>query len=152
VILVRNARLGDAPAMSAVLIASITELCIADHRNDPDVLAGWLANKTPEGVAMWFGNPESTLVVAEHWGEIAAVGGFNRAREITLNYVSPSHRFAGVSTALLEGLELGLGAGEARLNSTETARRFYERRGWKVVGDTAKHRGIDGHPMRKVLG
>ena len=151
-ILVRNARLDDAPAMSAVLIASITQLCVADHRSDPAVLAAWLANKTPESVAKWFDNPESTLVVAEHDREIAAVGGFNRAREITLNYVSPSHRFMGVSSALLEALELGLGAGEARLSSTETARRFYEHRGWKAAGDTATHRGVSGHPMRKMIG
>ena len=151
-ILVRNARLADVPAMSAVLIASITELCIADHHNDPKTLAGWLANKTPEGVASWFDNPEATIVVAERNGEIAAVGGSNASREITLNYVSPTQRFAGVSTALLEAMELGLGPGDATLNSTETARRFYRSRGWTVVGDPQKHRGIDGYPMRKSLG
>ena len=150
-ILVRNARRTDAPAMSAVLIASITQLCAADHRNDPAVLAQWLANKTPESVAAWFDNSQSTLVVAEHGGEVAAVGGFNTAREITLNYVAPTHRFMGVSTALLEALELGLGAGEAHLTSTETAQRFYKGRGWKVVGDTLKHRGVSGYPMRKLL-
>jgi hypothetical protein len=91
-------------------------------------------------------------VVAEHNREIAAVGAFNASREILLNYVSPHHRFAGVSTALLEAMELGLVPGEATLNSTETARKFYKSRGWKLVGDAAKHRGRDGYPMRKVLG
>ena len=129
-ILVRKARLADVPAMSAVLIASITELCTSDHRNDPKVLAGWLANKTPEGVAKWFDSKDNTLVVAEHDREIAAVGGYNTAREITLNYVAPNHRFAGVSTALLDAMELSLGAGDATLNSTETAQKFYTRRGW----------------------
>jgi GNAT superfamily N-acetyltransferase len=151
VILVRNARLADAPAMSAVLISSITELCVADHHNDPAVLASWLANKSPEGVAKWFETPGTTLVVAEHKGEIAAVGAFNAAREITLNYVSPNHRFAGVSTALLEALELGLGPGEARLDATETARRFYRSRGWKAAGDPARHGGISCQSMRKLI-
>jgi hypothetical protein len=149
-IVVRNARISDAPAMSAVLIASITELCVADHRDDPATLASWLANKTPEGVAKWFGNADTTLVVAEHKGEIAAVGGFNAARQITLNYVSPSHRFVGVSSALLEAMELGLGPGEATLNSTETARKFYKRRGWEE-GPVYTGRFIDGYPMRKML-
>jgi hypothetical protein len=27
---------------------SIAELCVLDHRNDPAILARWLANKTPE--------------------------------------------------------------------------------------------------------
>ncbi|MEO7221390.1 MAG: GNAT family N-acetyltransferase [Devosia sp.] len=138
--------------MSVVLIASITELCAADHRNDPQALAGWLANKTPESVAKWFANTDSTLVVAERGGEIAAVGGFSAAREITLNYVSPRHRFAGVSKALLEGMELGLGPGEATLNSTETALRFYKRRGWTLVGEPSPGRGTAGYPMRKLLG
>jgi N-acetylglutamate synthase-like GNAT family acetyltransferase len=151
VILVRNARLADAPAMSAVLVSSITELCGADHHNDPQALANWLANKTPESVASWFGNAANTFVVAEHKGEIAAVGAFNVSREITLNYVAPAHRYAGVSTALLEAMELGLGTGEATLNSTETARQFYRSRGWKVADDPALHGGISCQRMRKLL-
>lgn len=147
-ILIRNARRADAPAMSAVLIASITELCAADHDNDPDRLAEWLANKTPSGVAAWFDNPDNTLVVAERGGQIAAVGGFSASREITLNYIAPAHRFAGVSTALLEAMELELGPGEARLNSTATARHFYLGRGWTEAGP----RDIAGYPMRKLLG
>lgn len=151
-ILVRDARRADAPAMSAVLIASITQLCAADHGNDPAVLSQWLANKTPDSVAKWFDNRDSTLVVAEHDREIAAVGGYNTAREITLNYVAPTHRFMGVSTALLEALELGLGAGQATLSSTETARRFYGKRGWEAAGAPTSHRGVSGYPMWKVLG
>lgn len=139
--------------MSAVLIASITELCEADHRNDPQLLAGWRENKSPERVAQWFESPASTLLVAERNGEIAAVGGyFASDRVVSLNYVAPAHRFAGVSTALLAAIEAGLGSGEASLESTQTARRFYESRGWHVVGGLAKHRGIDGYPMRKLLG
>ena len=150
-ILVRNARREDATAMSAVLIASITQLCAADHRNDPAVLAQWLANKTPESVAAWFDNRDGTLVVAVHDSEIAAVGGFNSGREITLNYVAPAHRYMGVSTALLEALELGLGAGEATLSSTETARRFYRKRGWVETSGRENFAGMSAFPMRKTL-
>jgi hypothetical protein len=153
VIAVRRAVPADAPAMSAVLIASITELCVADHHNDPELLAGWLANKTPEGVAAWFGNPDSVLLVAEGEGEIAAVGGYFAAgRRISLNYVSPHHRFIGVSKAMLAALEAGLGPGEAQLDSTATARRFYEACAWEVAGEPTTHRGIAGWPMRKVIG
>ena len=150
-IVVRPARLTDAPAMSAVLIASITDLCVADHRGDAHVLAAWLANKTPASVAEWFGNREVTLIVAEQSREIAGVGGYSRQREILLNYVSPAYRFAGVSAALLEAMELRLGPGEARLQATETARRFYERRGWDSTGKSRELRGADGYPMKKTL-
>ena len=134
-----------------MLIASITELCAADHKNDPTALASWLANKTLEGVGVWFANPANTILVAERDGEIAACGAFNTGRKIILNYVSPQHRFAGVSKALLEAMEAALGAGEARLDSTLTARRFYLAAGWEEAGPPEPYRFVPGYPMRKVL-
>ena len=151
-ITVRRAVQADAPAMSAVLIASITELCVADHNNDPAALASWLANKSPEGVGVWFANPANTMLVAEHDGALAACGAFNTSRKIILNYVSPRHRFAGVSKAMLQAMEAGLGAGEAWLDSTKTARAFYRAAGWVEEGPPEPYRHVEGHPMRKLLG
>lgn len=151
-ITVRRATLADAPAMSAVLIASITELCVADHHNNPEALASWLANKSPEGVAQWFANPANTLLVAERNGEIAACGAFNTGRKIILNYISPRHRFAGVSKALLQAMESALGPGVGTLDSTKTARRFYLAAGWQEDGPPEPYRYVEGHPMRKLLG
>lgn len=59
-ITVRPAGPADATAMSAVLIASIRDLCTADHRNDPEILAGWLRNKTPEMVRKMLDNPNAS--------------------------------------------------------------------------------------------
>ena len=137
--------------MSAVLIASITELCAADHRHDPEALASWLANKTPEGVLAWFANPANTLLVAEREGGLAAVGGYNAERQIILNYVSPQHRFAGVSKAILAAMERDLGAGEASLDATLTARPLYLAAGWEEAGPPRPYRFVAGYPMRKVL-
>ena len=148
---IRPARLDDAPAMSAVLIASITELCAADHKNDPEALASWLANKTPEGVALWFANPANTMLVAERNGGLAAVGGFNAERHIILNYVSPQHRFAGVSKAMLAAMERDLGPGEASLDATLTARPFCLSAGWEEAGPPRPCRFVAGYPMRKLL-
>jgi len=97
VISVRPAVVADADAISDLLIASITALCVEDHGNRPDAVVPWLANKTPEGVRKWFADPESRLFVSEHDGAMAAVGGCNTGREITLNYVSPEHRFVGAA-------------------------------------------------------
>ena len=44
---VRAARLEDAEAAAHLLRRSIAELCQADHQDDPERLAGWLANKRP---------------------------------------------------------------------------------------------------------
>ena len=151
-ITIRPATLDDVPQMSAVLIASITELCVADHKNNPEALASWLANKTPESVVQWFANPGGRLLVAERDGEIAAVGAYGTDRMIRLNYVSPRHRFAGVSRAMLGAIESALGPGEARLESSLTARQFYLDAGWQESGPPEPHRFVPGYPMRKLLG
>jgi len=138
--------------MSAVLIASITELCVADHGNRPEALAQWIANKSPPGIRAWFANPANRLFVAEHGGQIAAAGAFNLGREIILNYVAPAHRFAGVSSAMLQAIETALGPGHATLSSTATARQFYRDRGWLDAGEPEEWAGVmTAYPMRKRL-
>ena len=148
---VRPAVLADAEAMSDLLIASITALCVEDHQNRAEAVVPWLANKTPEGVALWFANSDNTMLVAEREGQIAAAGAFNISREIILNYVAPAHRFKGVSSALLSAIEAALGPGPATLSSTATARRFYSRRGWLETGDSEAWAGMTAYPMRKML-
>jgi len=152
VIAVRPAIVADAAAISDLLIASITALCVADHGNRPEAVVPWLSNKTPNGIRAWFANRDNRLFVAEHDGALAAAGACNLHREIILNYVSPEHRFVGASTALLAALEQALGPGEARLTSTTTAHRFYRSRGWQDAGAIERHAGMVAYPMRKMLG
>ena len=106
--------------MSRVLIASITELCAADHGNGAERLASWTANKTPDGVKAMFAEPGLSLLVGELDGQVAAVGAMIPASgEIALNYVDPGARFRGVSKALLSAMEQqherGLGTWQAEL-------------------------------------
>ena len=149
---VRAATRDDAAAMSDVLIASITVLCVEDHQNRAETISRWLANKTPQGVLDWFDNPDNRIFVAEHDGALAAAGAFNTRRQIILNYVSPQHRFTGVSKALLLAMEEALGPGEATLSSTATARRFYRARGWSEIGEAEHWAGMLAYPMRKHIG
>lgn len=135
-ILVRPAQPEDVPAMSHVLIASITELCGADHGNDPHKIAAWTANKTPDGVATMLARDGLTLFVAEMDGSVAAVGATTDRGEIALNYVVPAARFRGLSKALLAALEADLvdrGYAEGRLEATRTALRFYLSQGWTAA-------------------
>lgn len=153
-ITVRPAVPADAAAMSAVLTASIRDLCAADHRNDPEIFSGWLRNKTPEMVLKMLGRPGAQFFVAERAGEIAAVGCLNGPDEIGLNYVAPSHRFHGVSKALLAALEDRIrasGASLAKLASTGTAHRFYLANSWQDAGPAEADRGMVCHPMEKRL-
>jgi GNAT superfamily N-acetyltransferase len=152
---IRDAVLADAPAACEVLRQSITELCVADHRNDPAILERWLANKTPEIVASWIAQPASSMLVAVEGGIILAVGAVTDAGEITLNYVSPDARFRGVSRAMLGALEARAaerGNTRCTLISTETARHFYRAARYVEDGPPQHKFGTTGgHPMSKRL-
>ena len=150
--IIRPARNEDAEDACLVLRRSIIELCVADQGNDAKILAGWLANKTPEHVRTWIGNPDNVVVVAEEDGAILGVGAVARSGEITLNYVSPDARFRGVSKAMLARLEVqasAFGQTLCVLTSTSTARRLYEAAGYRADA-TVKRTGI-GTRMRKDL-
>ena len=137
---IRDAVAEDAPAACHVLRRSISELCIADHKNDPTILTRWLSNKTPEIVTSWIADPKASVLVAAERGAILAVGSVTDGGEITLNYVSPDARFRGVSRALLNALEArAIQRNNLRctLTSTETARRFYHANGYIEDGAVA---------------
>jgi GNAT superfamily N-acetyltransferase len=152
---IRDATLGDADAACHVLRESISQLCVADHRNDPAILKGWLANKTPEIVADWAVQKGNSLLLAVEGNAVLAVGSVTDAGEITLNYVSPLARFRGVSRALLKALETrAMERGNTRciLTSSETAHRFYQSAGYVDDGaPTGKFGTRSGYPMTKRL-
>ncbi len=152
---VRLAEPADAGAMSKVLVASISELCAADHGGRPEAIANWTRNKTPESVRGWLENAANRLFVAEEDGVILGVGGWNAAGEIILNYVSPDARFRGVSRAILAALEDAMrksGVTDARLDSTATARRFYRDAGWQEgQGGSSCSHSVPCYPMTKRL-
>lgn len=150
----RRATSADVPAMSAVLMASIIELCAADHHGDPRALAAWTRNKGHDGVASMLTNSDVQVYVAERDGAVLAVGAITIDGTISLNYVAPTARFGGVSTAMLahlEGALIAIGHREGVLESTMTARGFYESRGWHADGPQATGRVVNGYPMRKAL-
>jgi GNAT superfamily N-acetyltransferase len=151
---IRDAVPEDAPAACEVMRRSIAELCSADHHNDPAILGRWLNNKTPEIFRSWI-RPSNALLVATEDSHILAVGCVNETGEIILNYVSPDARFRGVSSALLEALELramARGHQKCTLKSTETARRFYLARGYSEGGSAdGKFGTTSGYPMLKSL-
>lgn len=74
--------------------------------------------------------------------------------EILLNYVSPDARLCGVSSKLLSALEDGLfeaGHTKLKLDSTQTAHRFYRSRGWRDAGSPFLDGGMQSYPMHKTL-
>jgi len=149
-LLVRPAREADLPEMSRVLIASITQLCAADHGDDANAIAAWTANKTPEMLGRMLVRHGDGMVVAERDGAVVAVG-LSHADTIGLNYVDPAHRFTGASKALLAHMEAAIrarGHAVGRLASTSTARAFYRACGWV---ESAPGMPGNGFPMEKRL-
>ncbi|MGC2776370.1 MAG: GNAT family N-acetyltransferase [Bradyrhizobium sp.] len=153
--IIRDATADDAAKACAVLRASISDLCAADHHNDPDILSRWLANKTPENVAAWTCAEGGSLLVAVEDDAVLAVGGVRDSGEITANYVAPAARFRGVSAAMLAALEARAGqrgATRTVLLSTETAHRFYLSRGYRDDGPAVGKFGTNAsYPMVKPL-
>ena len=152
---IRDATPRDAEAACDVLRRSISELCAADHGNDPAILGRWLSNKTPEIVAGWAKQPGNSLLVAVEGDVILGVASVTDAGEITLNYVAPDSRFRGVSRALVGALEARAadrGNASCTLTSTETAHRFYQSAGYRDDGEPVGKFGTSsGYPMSKPL-
>ncbi len=153
-ILIRTAKTSDAEDLCSVLIASITDLCHADHHRDPEKIAEWIANKTPRNVRHWIADDGLQMLVAIKADRIAGVAGYTMDGEITLNYVAPQFRFQGISEAILSRIErdfVGLGIAQGHLESTLTARDFYLSRGWTAAGAVQVAFGMPGQPMVKDL-
>ncbi|MFK7838430.1 MAG: GNAT family N-acetyltransferase [Sulfitobacter sp.] len=132
----------DADGAEAVDVVrqSISDLCFADHEDDAQEIADWLSNKTEETWVAWLTRRDATVLVAEKANKIVGVGMINHDREVLLNYVRPDARFTGVSKAILEALEsvaLKGGKRECILESTKTAKRFYENCGYKSINGTS---------------
>jgi GNAT superfamily N-acetyltransferase len=150
---IRDATGQDAEAACDVLRRSISQLCAADHGNDPAILGRWLSNKTPEIVAGWAKQPGNSLLVAVEDDAVIGVGSVTDTGEITLNYVAPEARYRGVSRALLGALEARAterGNTRCTLTSTETAHRFYRSAGYSDDGKPVGKFGTSsGYPMSK---
>ena len=152
---IRRAAASDAAAICAVVRDSIVVLCGADHGNDPEILASWLANKTPDNVALWIASPDNAIFVAVEAGAVVAAACVTQGGDILLNYVSPPARFRGASKALMQALEDWArlqGNMRCTLDSTTTAHDFYRALGYVANGEPcSKFFGIGCYPMVKSL-
>lgn len=149
----RPARLDDAQAISQLMIASITQLCAADHENEPTTIARWVANKSPAHIRALINAGEGAFV-ATIGPDLAGVVIANAGGEITLLFTSPGFVGRGVGSALLGYAERWMaqqGAQEGYLESSLTAAAFYRHQGWTDLGILPGSFDMPGHRMRKPL-
>jgi GNAT superfamily N-acetyltransferase len=152
---VRPAQRSDADAAVAVVRRSITELCTADHRDDAETLAGWLANKTVPHFLVWLANDDNHCVVAEAGDGLLGVGLLRRDGEVLLFFLSPDAQRRGIGTAIhaaLEAKATAWGLPKLTLDSTFGARPFYERLGYRSTGASRPRFGVlHSYPYEKTL-
>ena len=135
-VLVRSGDESDGVSAIKVLRASISGLCSADHNDDEREIAGWIANKTELAWKSWVKREDAAVCVAEIAAEIVGVGMVDQRGEILLNYVRPDARFSGVSKSILNALEdfaRSRYVHRCFLESTETAKSFYEKCGYRAT-------------------
>lgn len=153
--IIRRPTINEASKACEVLQRSVKELCIADHQNDIHTLDQWLKSKTPQKFTEWFSRPDLSWVVAEDEGNILGVGMMNNSGKVMLLYVAPEARFKGISKQMLVELEnvaRQLGLQSLSLESTGTAKQFYQSCGYQLVGEPEQGFGIARcYPMNKSL-
>lgn len=151
----RRATTTDAEVACTVLRRSITECCVEDHHNNPELLSGWLQNKTPENVSAWFASKENFSVVAVSGQQVVGVGLLTENGNLALCYVLPEVRFTGAGKALLRAMEshaVQIRLNEIHLSSTATAKAFYLRNCFVQSGPPEVEFGIQAFPLVKRLG
>ncbi len=157
---IRTAVREDAIEVSRVVRMSIEKLCMADHQGDKAILERWLANKTPETVARWLTNPDNINLVAVDDSEAILGSGVCGGRDGEGAFTPITSRlkrdFCGVSNALLAALRRRGPIRRSKylvcaLESTKTAHRFYQERGYSDVGEPGVKFGLTTFPMRKRL-
>ena len=153
---VRLATSDDADGACAAVRRSIQEICGPDYGHEEKVMSDWLANKTPDNLRTWIESPDHFCVVAvSPSAEIVGFGQVNRSGCVELCYVAPAGLHQGYGRAMLESMErqgVHWGLDALRLNSSITAKDFYERNGYRLTGKPKMFGGTLGDfPMAKNL-
>jgi N-acetylglutamate synthase-like GNAT family acetyltransferase len=155
VISVRSALPEDAASACDVLRRSIRELCVLDHRNDEEVISAWLENKTLDNVRRWIESQTTYSVVAECERSVCGFAMMSRTGVVSLCYVAPAMHRSGAGKKMLAALEVQARQWQLQsiqLESTVTAKPFYERSGYVSFGPVVEVRGAQGgYPMKKLL-
>ena len=133
---------------------SIELCCKRDHRDDPKILATWLANKTPENVRSWFSSA-GFAVVAETGHRVVGVAMLSESDKLVLLYLVPEVLHQGIGRAMLLAIEAearSRGLSELHLESTATAHDFYLKNGYRDTPKAGASFGLASFEMVKLLG
>ena len=134
--MIRKAELQDVEEFCNVIRRSIIELCGFDHHGKKETLEKWLENKTVENCREWILNKHSSTFVAEKNGSVVGVSHIGHNGYLFLCYVLPEVKGQGLGGKLLTTAENSvsfLGVDSLSLESTITAKEFYEHHGYLAI-------------------
>jgi putative acetyltransferase len=149
----------DAATFLAVHRASIHGLAASDY--PAEVIMDWAPLPvTDEALSQFLeGWDDELRIIAREGARAVGIGALSiENEELTACYVAPADCRRGIGTAIadrLEELALSHGIAALELDSSTTARRFYEARGYEVIAQ-GKHmlssgRAMESLRMRKTL-
>jgi len=136
---IRKAESSDAKEFCDVVRTSITKLCELDHQGNEFRLAEWLGNKTVENCEAWIIDDESNSFVALNNGKVVGVSHISHNGHLYLCYILPCVKGTGLGLQLLMAAEHSVqtfGLSQLTLESTVTAKGFYEHYGYQCDGTT----------------
>lgn len=137
-VMYRLAEQRDVNSICSLIKRSINHLCAPDYNYDPEVLKPWLSEIKPEKFKAWIAHEEDYLIVATNeQDQIAGVAMLRQDGCVHLCYVAPEFSKQGVGQILINGLFARArqkNIHHLHLNSTLTAKGFYERFGFKSKG------------------
>lgn len=155
--LIRRAVDSDAAAARRLHRDSIRQLCAADY--PADVIAAWADGSSESRFAQRIA--EQSFWVATDAAQLLAFGSVDIGRNTLESlFVAPAARGKGLALQMLRHLEriaADAGIEVLRLDSSLTARAFYERHGYAAItGGVSRLRLSSGHevvgvPMTKPL-
>ena len=153
---VRKATADDADAACSAVRRSIAEVCGPDYGHEEKVMTDWLANKTPDNFRWWIEAPDAfSLVAVSDSDDVVGFGRISQAGWVQVCYIVPEALYQGYGKALLAAMEQQAaqwGLSAVGLNSTITAKAFYERNGYRQTGEPKKMGSTLGDfPMAKNL-
>ncbi len=137
-----------------VMRQSIEKLCAADHKNDPETLKTWLSNKTPENCRLWIESEQGKSFVAVTENTPAGIATIGVNGYIYLCYVHPDKVGEGLGKQLIiacENQALSWGLKKITVDSTFTAKEFYESQGFKKSDEPFVEDNLCSYPLTKHL-
>lgn len=84
-------------------------------------------------------------------GSLLAVGALKEKKHILMLYVSPAEQKKGIGVKLLEYMEKKCEGDHITLNASDVAVSFYQKYGYRTVGERRITDGLIGTPMQKDL-